>query len=196
MDALARDFGRLATSGSLREPFVGKFPNFIETQIFSVPLDAPVLARAGAPILTQPAVPECIPGLNGCNFGVKLSQQTAWTVATLEGAAAGAGDRPVTIRHNGSALCLDVKDTAAVRGAAAVLFACNGTPSQTWTKRMITNQHYTLGASGSSLCATVTPKGSGPVVQLRRPLTLQPCDGRDLQQFSNIDSAGAGGGVK
>jgi hypothetical protein len=187
MAALAVSLRRLATTGSLQPPFVGTFPNFIETQIFAVALDGPLLAPGGAAAGTSPAIPKCTLLASGaCFFGVKLSQQTGWTIASKPGVVGATG--PVAIRHNGSGLCMDVKNGVALAGAGVILFPCNGTASQVWNKRALNNVSYTLGAGTSELCATVVPAAPNNQLQLSRSLTLQPCNGGALQQFSNSDS--------
>jgi hypothetical protein len=190
MAALAHSLSKLATTGSLRDPFVGQFPNFTQNQIFSVPLDGPVLASIGAALGALPAIPRCIPVVGGCSFGVKLSQQTAWTVASTNPAAIGGAGGLSTIRHNGSGLCLDVKNSAAVAAAPLILWSCNGTPSQVWNLVKLNNVQYTLVAGNSKLCATVEPSAPAGNFQLNvaRSLLLESCDRRDLQQFSNTDS--------
>jgi hypothetical protein len=191
MAALATDYDRLANTGSLAEPFVGQFPSFIQAQIFSVPLASPVLAPRAADLGSLPAVPPCIPSVRGgCLWGVTLSAETAWTFANVDHTVTGGGGGVVQIKHNGSSLCLDVKDGVAVAGASAILFACNGAASQVWTKTQLNNVQYRLASGKSSLCATVEPAASSALVlQLRRSLTLQPCDGRALQQFSSTDGS-------
>jgi hypothetical protein len=73
-------------------------------------------------------------------------------------------------------------------GAQPILFSCNGTASQVWTKRLVTSVDFTL-ASGGNLCATIEPAMPSNVgIQLARGLVLQPCDGRPLQHFSHSDS--------
>ena len=187
MAALAKDLGRLAASGSLREPFVGQFPNFSESQIFSVALEGPVLAPRGAASGTLPAIPKCLPIAGGCSFGVALSRETAWQFAMINPKEIGGGGGLMTIRHNGSSLCLDVKNSVAAPGAAGILFSCNGTASQVWNKTMVTNVQYALAAGKSGLCATVEPASPAGTLQLSRSLSLQPCDRRPLQQFSSTD---------
>jgi len=188
MAALARDYDRLATTGSLAEPFVGRFPGFVQAQIFSVPLASPVLAASAAALGSLPAVPPCIRSVSGgCSWGVKLSAETGWTFSNVDRTITGGGGGEMYITHNGSSLCLDVKDGVAAAGASAILFACNGTASQVWTRTQLNNVHYTLASGKSGLCATVGPAAPSGLLQLRRSLTLQSCDGRALQQFSNTD---------
>jgi hypothetical protein len=192
MAALAKDLGRLAASGSLREPFVGQFPNSTDSQMFSVPLDSPILAPREAAVGTRPAVPKCMPVAGGCFFGVKLSQDTGWTFAKVNPTEVGGGGGLMNIRHKGSRLCLDLASGVAAPGVAGILFSCNGTASQVWNKKMVTNVHYALAAGNSGLCATVEPQAPAGTLQLSRSLSLQPCDRRPLQQFSNTDSAPTG----
>jgi hypothetical protein len=191
MAALAHSLARLATTGSLRDPFVGQFANFIQTQIFSVPLDGPMLAPRGAAPGAIPAIPKCIPsvGSGGCFFGVQLSQETGWTVANTNPAVVGGGGGLMIIRNNSSNLCFDVKNSSPASGAPVVLWSCNGSASQVWNLVKIDNVHYTLAAGNTQLCATVEPPAiAGSLPRERRGLLLQPCDRRDLQLFSNRDS--------
>jgi len=182
MAALATDLDRLGTFGSLREPFVGQFANFIHTQLFAAALEGPVLASRGATPGTLPAIPACMPVVGGCSFGVKLSQDTGWTVANSSPGV-------TTIRHDGSSLCLDIKNNIATQGAAVILFTCNGSPSQAWKKRMVNNVEFALATADGSLCATVeqASAGRGMFQKPDRGLLLQPCDGRALQTFSTSD---------
>jgi hypothetical protein len=184
MAALAHSLARLASTGSLHDPVIGQFPGFIQSQIFSVAVGTPLLAAAGAAPGALPIVPKCIVSVNGC-AGVKLSQQTAWTIS--RNPAVGGGGKYKTIKSNASGLCLDVKDTVA-RNAAVVLWSCNGSTSQVWNLTDINNIQYTLAAGTTNLCATVDPQAPRGTLQVeKRKLSLQPCDRRSLQQFSNTD---------
>jgi hypothetical protein len=60
MAELAGALARLATTGSLGDPFVGQFPNFVMTQIFSAPLAAPLLSSSGAGPGTLPPSPDAL----------------------------------------------------------------------------------------------------------------------------------------
>ena len=92
MAALAHDLDQLAHTGSLRPPFVGTFGNFIEAQIFSIPLDGPVVVGANAVAGARPAVPSCRLSINGgCNRGVTLSHDTAWELRNVDPLAVGGG---------------------------------------------------------------------------------------------------------
>jgi hypothetical protein len=188
MAALADALARLATTGSLGDPFVGQFPNFIQTQIFSVPLGGPLLSSSAAAPGTLPAIPKCTPVIGGCSFGVQLSQKTGWTVANTNPKAVGGGGGFMTIRNNGNTLCLDVKNSAAAPAAPVVLWPCNGSASQVWNKVLAANAQYTLAAGNTTLCATVAPAAAPGNFQLTsRSLTLQTCNRGPLQQFSNSD---------
>ena len=189
MAELAHGLDRLATTGSLSDAFVGQFPNFIMAQLFSVPLDGPLLAGAGATPGALPAIPECRPLVGGgCSFGVQLSQQTGWTIAHTNPTIPGGHDGLNFVRHNGSNLCLDVKANAAVAAAEVNLWPCNHSASQVWNFVTINNAQFKLVAGSSGLCATVVPAGHGPLAALSRGLTLQPCNQGDLQKFSTSDS--------
>ncbi len=189
MAALAADLDKLGHHGSLGAPFVGTFGNFIDAQIFSIPLDGPVVVGAHALAGARPAVPNCRLSVSGgCNRGVTLSQDTAWELRNLDPAVPGGGGGAMTLRQIGSGLCLDVNGGVAVAGAAPILFECNGAASQVWTKQAFTNADFTL-ASGNNLCATIEPAVLGNVaIQLSRSLVLEPCDGGPLQHFSHADS--------
>jgi hypothetical protein len=194
MAALANDLGQLSHRGSRGKPFVGgEFAKFNMTQIFSVQLHSPLLAPRGAASGAVPAIPKCIPilgGPGGCSFGVKLSEETAWRIASMEIPAA-PGERLVMIKQNVSNLCLDVKDSVATPKAAVILFACNGTASQIWNMGGVVGGvpgQFTLEAHKSGMCATVVPAiPPGVLVQPDRPLFLQSCDGGELQKFSPTD---------
>jgi hypothetical protein len=186
MAELAGALARLATTGSLGDPFVGQFPNFVMTQIFSAPLAAPLLSSSGAAPGTLPSIPRCIALIGGCSFGVQLSEKTGWKTSTTK--TAPGGGRLVIISNNANAMCLDVKNSAAALAAPVVLFPCNGTASQVWNKVTAPNGQYTLAAGNTALCATVVPAAAPGNLQLQsRSLTLQACDRRPLQQFSNTD---------
>jgi len=187
MAELAGALARLATTGSLGDPFVGQFPNFIQTQIFSVPLGGPLLSSSAAAPGALPAIPKCRVVIGGCSFGVQLSQKTGWTVANTNPKAVGGGGGFMTIRNNGNTLCLDVKNSAAVPAASVVLWPCNGSASQVWNKVVAPNAEYTLAAGNTTLCATVVPAAGAGIFQDSRSLTLQTCNRGPLQQFSNSD---------
>lgn len=182
MAALANDLTRLGKTGSLHEPFVGQFPNFIHTQIFAATLESPLLAAPTAAPGTRPTVPRCMPTVGGCSFGVVLGKDTAWTVANPSPGV-------TVIQHDGSRLCLDVGNSLSVAGTAVNLFTCNGSPSQAWSKRTLNNVRYALASADGKLCATVEQPVAGKAVfqPTSRGLQMQPCDGRALQQFSNTD---------
>lgn len=188
MAALSHDLDQLARTGSLRPPFVGTFGNFIEGQIFSIPLDGPLVVGAHAVAGTRPAVPNCqVKVGGGCDRGVTLSRDTAWELRNVDPSTIGGGGGGMTLRQLGSGLCLDVKGGAAVAGALPILFSCNGTASQVWTKRLVTNVDFTLASDGQ--CATIEPAMPPHTgIQLARGLVLQSCDGQALQQFSHSDS--------
>ena len=188
MVALAHDLDQLAHTGSLRPPFVGTFGNFIEAQIFSIPLDGPVVVGAGAVAGARPAVPLCRLSIGGgCNRGVTLSRNTAWELRNVNPSAVGGSGGAMTLRQIGSGLCLDVKGGVAVAGAEPILFSCNGTASQVWTKQ-VTNVGFRF-ASGGGMCVAIAPALPSNVgIQLARGLVLQPCDGGPLQNFSHSDS--------
>ena len=93
----------------------------------------------------------------------------------------------MTIRNNGNALCLDVKNSAALPAASVVLWPCNGSASQVWNKVVAPNAEYTLAAGNTTLCATVVPAAGAGIFQDSRSLTLQTCNRGPLQQFSNSD---------
>jgi hypothetical protein len=191
MAALSESLKRLASTGSLGEPFVGTFPNFVMTQIFSVPLDTPLLAPRGAVAGALPAVPTCVLVVSG-GCATQVSEQTGWKISSM--APSGGGATGLTeIKNNGSGLCLDVKKGAASAGADVILFPCNRTQSQTWNKRAVNNVRYTLASGSTSLCATVVPALPSRLgIQLKRGLFLQPCDGNALQEFSGSDSSPRG----
>jgi hypothetical protein len=111
------------------------------------------------------------------------SDESHWTIV---------GTAPVTIHHDGSDLCLDVKDNLSSAGSPLVLWSCNGGVTQKWIRRPITNQHYVLATTAGGLCATVGPPPSRDHIQISidppRALSLEPCDGRERQAFSNTDS--------
>lgn len=189
MAALAHSLDRLATTGSLSDAFVGQFPNSITSQLFSVPLNGPLLAGAGSGPGALPAIPSCIPVIGGCSFGVQLSEKTGWTMANTNPAVAGAHNGLNVVRHNASKLCLDVKGGAAVAAAAVNLWPCNHSASQIWNFVSINNALFTLAAGNSGLCATVVPAtGKGRLLVLSRGLTLQACNRGALQQFSTADT--------
>jgi hypothetical protein len=188
MAELAHGLDRLATTGSLSDSFVGQFPNFISTQLFSAPLDGPLLGVGLGPG-TLPAIPPCFPVLGGCSFGVKLSEQTGWTIANTNPAVAGATNGLNVVRNNGSKLCLDVNRSVAVASAAVNLWPCNHSASQVWNFVRINNSRFTLVAGNSGLCATVVPSANAPgTIPVSRKLTLQACNQGTLQQFSTVDS--------
>lgn len=179
MSALADALERLAISGSLREPFIGEFPNWILGAIFSVALDWPLQAPRGATPGVSPIF-HC-PLFSGCVLGPD-SDEAHWKI----------GGTPLTIRHLGSSLCLDVKGSVPSVDVALVLWFCNGSPSQQWRGRRspTNNQQFTLVSNVGGLCATVSspPRPGQVAVESSRRLSLQPCDGRELQTFSNTDS--------
>jgi len=180
MTALADALDRLASTGSLRTQFIGQFPNFVHTAIFSNALDSPLKAPRGAGLGTTPAFPSCVL-FNGCEIGPD-SSDAHWKVA---GSFA---EGIVTVQHDGSGLCLDIKDNAPSDGASLVLWSCNDSQTQQW-KKVLTNQGYILASGG--LCATVQfPQGGGVFARLEvsTRLSLQQCDGGKLQVFSAFGS--------
>jgi hypothetical protein len=188
MAELAHALDRLATTGSLSDAFVGQFPNSFTSQLFSVPLDGPLIAGANSGPGAFPAIPRCVPLIGGCSFGVQLSEKTGWTITNTNPAVAGFHNGPNFVRHNGSNLCLDVSGGLVVPSAVVNLWPCNHTASQIWNFVSINNVRFTLAAGKSGLCATVVPAGTGPFVLTSRGLTLQACNQGALQQFSTVDS--------
>lgn len=178
MDALAEALDRLGTSGSLAEPFVGQFADFIDAPIFAVALNAPLKAAANASPGATPAIPECL--FSNCTLGPN-SSDAHWTIA---------GTAVLTIRHDATGLCLDTKNNVSTADAPLVLWSCNGSPTQQWKKQAVNNQRYTLASNVSGLCLTIQP-GPGPgsvAVDRNTRLWLQACNGRDNQVFSNTDA--------
>lgn len=183
MTAFANALDRLATSGSLREPFIGEFPNLVHTAIFSVSLDRPLQAQRGSEPGVIPVIARCS-RFTGCVIGPE-SADLHWRIA---------GSTPVTIRHDGSNLCLDVKNNTPAAGASVVLWPCSDSSStQKWVRRPLSNQSYALATTAGGLCLTVTPLPAGQAVDVdrARETFLQPCDApafRELQAFSGTDS--------
>jgi hypothetical protein len=176
MNGFESALDRLASSGSMREPLIGQLPNSVHTAIFSVPLDRPLQAQRGAAPGVVPATASC-PSFRGCVLGPD-STEAHWTIV---------GTTPVTIHHDGSDLCLDVKDNTQSVGTALVLWSCNGGLTQQWIKRPLTNQHYMLATPVGGLCATVAPPPADIGIRADPPLTLslEPCDGRERQTFGD-----------
>ena len=94
------------------------------------------------------------------------------------------------IYHLGSKLGLDVKDNASNPGAAVILWTCNQTATQKWERLPVPPTNFSLRQKASNLCVAVAPLTGNPLfinLNIARSLSLQPCDGRELQTFSTSD---------
>ncbi len=183
MRSQAVGLAKLATTGSLADPFVGRFANFILTQLFSVPLARPVLSSPSAGPGALPSVPSCIRLVGGGCGATTVSPQTAWRITSPPDS----GSDLSSVTNLGNSLCLDVKNGTPAVGVPVVLWTCNGGPSQRW-RNVSSGGVMTFEAGRSNLCATVVPGNTSRLaLQLSRSLELQPCDRRALQQFSGND---------
>jgi TolA-binding protein len=182
MDALAETLDRLATSGSELKQFIGTFPNFIHTAIYSTALDAPLRSPRGVLLGAVPSFPACL--VLSCT----LSSESADAHWKVSGQFAGTG--LVTIANDQNGLCLDVKDSLLKANSDVILWSCNNTSSQQWVRTALTNQTYTLALKSGSLCATIKSgtSGLGRMVLRSTPLVLQPCVGSKEQTFSSVDN--------
>jgi hypothetical protein len=175
MSTLAEYLARMAVTGSLKGQLIGVFPNSVSSAIFSVELSRPMVASIVSTAGVAPSIARC--GVRGCLLGPE-THQYHWIFDQTNH----------LIYHFGSRLCLDVKDNAASPGASVVLWTCNGTPTQKWDKARL--PPYTLVNTASNLCVTVASLTGNPRFvdpTAARSLSLQPCDGRGSQKFSNDD---------
>lgn len=184
MTALAATLDKLATSGSLAEPFVGTFPDWILSPVYAAPLDQPLQAPPAAAPGAAPMIAGCTLGL-GCQL--PATGEAAWQIGSSSGVH--------TVRNHANGLCLDVQGNAPAAGAGLALWTCNGTPTQNWERRATSVQgKWTLALAGTNWCLTVPddppnpPPGSiGFRVRTlfpRRPVLLQACGGNPRQVFA------------
>jgi hypothetical protein len=177
MAVLAEMLMRVARTGSAGTQLIGSFPNSFSSAVFSVALVRPMVAPIGSAPGAAPSIARC--GSFGCVLGSE-THQYHWTFDQTD----------QIVYHLGSQLCLDVKDNIPAPGAPVVLWPCNQTATQKWERRPVPPTNFSMLQKASNLCVAVAPLTGNPLFidpNIARSLSLQPCDGRDLQTFSTSD---------
>lgn len=185
MSALANALEKIATTGSLADQFVGTFPDWVLSPIYSVSLDQPLQAPLASTIGAVPVIASCSM-TTGCHL--PATKEAYWRLAV--------SSQVHYVRNEGTSLCLDVKNNKIESGATLAMWTCNGTPTQSWVKQATTPGHWHLTSADGSLCVTVAtdpPPGSvSSVPRLARPqrsLSLEACNSTNpRQEFANVDS--------
>ena len=197
MTTLADALEKVAATGSQASQFIGTFPDWVMTPIYSVPLDQPFEAPIASKLGATPVIASC--SVIGCRL--PTSGEGYWQLAI--------SSQPHVVRNVSSSLCLDVKNNAVAPYAQLVLWPCNGTPTQMWEKRASANGSWSLASAGSAFCLTVPlddpvrpahpgiiPLGPGSigvssrVIRRQKFVMLASCDGNPRQKFANTDSTG------
>lgn len=98
MTTLADALEKVATTGSQASRFVGTFPDWVMTPIYSTPLDQPFEAPIASKLGATPVIASC--SVIGCRL--PASGEGYWQLAI--------SSQPHIVRNQGSSLCLDVKN--------------------------------------------------------------------------------------
>jgi hypothetical protein len=187
MTAMADALEKFATTGSQASQFVGTFPDWVMSPIYSVPLNQPFQAPVGSKLGAVPLIAKCS-DFNGCSL--PATNEAYWQLAISSQAH--------FVRNKGTSLCLDVNNNAVGPGATLVMWSCNGSPTQNWEKRPATPGHWRLASAHSNFCVTVPedppPPGIGRIgerprsVQPQRSVLLETCGTNPRQEFANTDN--------
>jgi hypothetical protein len=192
MASFADALDRLATTGSLRLPFVGSFDTTVPESVlrqrralYALNVDEPLIAPPGAAIDVQLAFKACHAAeriTSGCRVTPELEE---WSYD------------PATHRllHVASGQCLNISGARSDAGAPIILYPCSGAPNEKWT--VVTRPGtsiWTVRSDLTSLCLHALPgrvvggDWSSPRLITPARLAQMPCDGSDAQLFSNVDA--------